>query len=158
DLREDPGDPALAVGGKWADLLPSIPEGENYLWHTPRGGGLPLFGWRTRYWSFLLKLAKDRASWTIQAQPGSATGPFHWHNRKFAGGERARLKTSPDSPAFDRGRRALQKMLGNPVPSLVAGVLARETRRQLLDAPRRRAKLDFLPPRRKTIPPPGHPA
>jgi len=72
----------LKVGGKWGDLLPSIPEGENYLWHTDRKGGLHLFGWRTRYWSFLLKLAKAQPSWTIQAQPGSAIGPFHWKNTK----------------------------------------------------------------------------
>src|SRR5690606_31433083 len=55
----------LRLRGKWADLVPSIPEGENYLWHTDRKGGLPLFGWRTRYWSFLLKLSKDKPSWTI---------------------------------------------------------------------------------------------
>jgi DNA (cytosine-5)-methyltransferase 1 len=67
----------LKVRGRWADLLPSIPEGENYLWHTDRKGGLSLFGWRTRYWSFLLKLAKNRPSWTIQAQAGPAIGPFH---------------------------------------------------------------------------------
>ncbi|MGH1558000.1 DNA cytosine methyltransferase [Caulobacter segnis] len=72
DLPAEPNEPGLQMGGRWADLLPSIPEGENYLWHTPRGGGLPLFGWRTRYWSFLLKLAKNRPSWTLQAQPGSA--------------------------------------------------------------------------------------
>ena len=32
--------------GKWANLLPSIPEGQNYLWHTERGGGKNLFGYR----------------------------------------------------------------------------------------------------------------
>jgi len=58
DLDADPTDETLVVGGKWGALLPSIPEGQNYLWHTPRGEGKPLFGWRTRYWSFLLKLAK----------------------------------------------------------------------------------------------------
>ena len=72
-----PKDEDLNVRGKWVGLLPSIPEGKNYLWHTSRGGGLPLFGWRTRYWTFLLKLAKNRPSWTIQAQPGPAVGPFH---------------------------------------------------------------------------------
>jgi DNA (cytosine-5)-methyltransferase 1 len=51
-------EPSLKIGGKWGDLLPSIPEGEYYLWHTDRRRGEPLFGWRTRYWSFLLKLAK----------------------------------------------------------------------------------------------------
>jgi DNA (cytosine-5)-methyltransferase 1 len=67
DIEPDPGED-LAVRGKWGDLLASIPEGHNYLWHTDRGGGKPLFG-RRRYWSFLLKLAKSRPSWTIQAQP-----------------------------------------------------------------------------------------
>ena len=80
---------ALKPGGKWAELLPSIPEGENYLWHTERKGGLPLFGWRTRYWSFLLKLSKRLPSWTVQAQPRAAIGPFHWdveswHSMSFA--------------------------------------------------------------------------
>ena len=77
-------DEDLAVRGKWADLLPSIPEGSNYLHHTDRGEGMPLFGWRRRYWTFLLKLAKNRPSWTIQAQPGPAVGPFHWSNRRLS--------------------------------------------------------------------------
>ena len=135
DLPENPNDPLLKMGGKWADLLPSIPEGENYLWHTPRGGGRPLFGWRTRYWSFLLKLAKDRPSWTIQAQPGSATGPFHWRNRKLSAQEMARLQTFPSDLTFDCSRGEAQRMLGNAVPSLVAEVLAREIRKQLLGKP-----------------------
>ena len=41
----------LTPTGRWARLLPSIPEGKNYLFHTDRGEGLPLFGWRRRYWS-----------------------------------------------------------------------------------------------------------
>jgi DNA (cytosine-5)-methyltransferase 1 len=84
----------LNPAGRWAGLLPSIPEGRNYLWHTPRNedlGGQPLFGWRTKYWSFLLKLAKARPSWTIQAVPGPATGPFHWKSRLLAIEELARL-------------------------------------------------------------------
>ena len=66
--------PELNPTGRWAALLPSIPEGHNYLWHTPRNhqkDSEPLFGWRTRYWSFLLKLAKNQPSWTIQAEPWS---------------------------------------------------------------------------------------
>ncbi|WP_295559199.1 DNA cytosine methyltransferase [uncultured Hyphomicrobium sp.] len=152
DLPEDPNDPALKTTGKWADLLPSIPEGQNYLWHTPRGNGRPLFGWRTRYWSFLLKLAKDRPSWTLQAQPGPATGPFHWRNRKLSAQEMCRLQTFPDGLSFDCARAEIQKMLGNAVPSLVAEVLAREIRTQLLDTPIRTKKLKLLPPRRKTTP------
>jgi DNA (cytosine-5)-methyltransferase 1 len=100
-LEEMPG---LKIGGKWGDLLPSIPEGENYLWHTNRGGGQPLFGWRTRYWSFLLKLSKRLPSWTIQAQPGAAIGPFHWNNRRLTFQELCRLQTFPDGLSLVCGR------------------------------------------------------
>jgi DNA (cytosine-5)-methyltransferase 1 len=146
-------EPNLKIAGKWADLLPSIPEGENYLWHTDRKGGKPLFGWRTRYWSFLLKLAKRLPAWTIQSQPGAAIGPFHWHNRRLTFQELCRLQTFPDGLKLDCGRTEMQRMLGNAVPSLMAEVLAREIRHQLLDAPIHEP-LRLLPPRRKHIPPP----
>ena len=82
--------------GSWAELLPSIPEGGNYLHLTARGGGPELFGWRSRYWSFLLKLARDRPSWTLPASPGPYTGPFHWDNRPLTVRERLRLQGFPD--------------------------------------------------------------
>ena len=74
----------LLPRGRYGRLLPSVPEGSNYLWHTPRGGGEPLFGWRTRYWTFLLKLSKSKPSWTIAAQPGPGCGPFHWRSRMLS--------------------------------------------------------------------------
>jgi DNA (cytosine-5)-methyltransferase 1 len=154
DLPDRLNDSALKMGGKWADLLPSIPEGDNYLWHTARGGGMPLFGWRTRYWSFLLKLAKNRPSWTVQAQPGPATGPFHWTNRRLSSQELCRLQTFPDGLQFDCGRNDAQRMLGNAVPSLVAELIAREIRRQLLGRPLKETKLKLLPPRHEPVPPP----
>jgi DNA (cytosine-5)-methyltransferase 1 len=122
----------LALRGKWADLLPSIPEGQNYLWHTERGGGEPLFGWRRRYWSFLLKLAKHLPSWTIQAQPGPATGPFHWTNRRLSVREMARLQTFPKDITLSGRYTDVQRQLGNAVPSLLGEVLAREIGSQLL--------------------------
>jgi DNA (cytosine-5)-methyltransferase 1 len=152
DLPEWPNEASLEVGGKWGDLLPTIPEGQNYLWHTNRGGGLRLFGWRTRYWSFLLKLAKNQPSWTIQAQPGSAIGPFHWLNRKLSSREMCRLQTFPDSVVFDCGRTDLQKMLGNAVPSLLGEVLAREIRRQLLGDVSPSGELRLIPPLRLPFP------
>jgi len=136
----------LEVRGKWARLLPSIPEGQNYLWHTDRGGGMPLFGWRRRYWTFLLKLAKRRPSWTIQAQPGPAVGPFHWKNRRLSTRELCRLQTFPDNVAVAGGRTSIQRQLGNAVPSLLAEVLARGIRTQLLALPRARGPLKLLPP------------
>lgn len=144
----------LKPGGKWGDLLASIPEGENYLWHTNRSGGVPLFGWRTRYWCFLLKLSKRLPSWTVQAQPGSAIGPFHWENRRLNFAELCRLQTFPDGLSIDCGRTEMQRMLGNAVPSLVAEVLAREIRTQLLDMPAQGA-LSLLPPKRTDVPPPA---
>ncbi len=153
DLSSPSKSEALEMTGKWADLLPSIPEGENYLWHTPRGGGMPLFGWRTRYWSFLLKLAKNQPSWTIQAQPGSAIGPFHWSNRRLSAAELCRLQTFPDELRFECGRTDIQKLVGNAVPSLLAEVLAREIRAQLLDAPLD-SPLVLLPPDRGAPPSP----
>lgn len=154
DLQPDPDEPSLAVGGKWGDLLPSIPEGQNYLWHTNRGGGIQLFGWRTRYWSFLLKLAKNQPSWTIQAQPGSAIGPFHWRNRKLTIREMCRLQTFPDDLVFEHGRTDVQRMLGNAVPSALAEVLAREIRKQLLGMKKDLGPLHLIPPVRRPIPHP----
>ena len=129
---EDDDDPGLAPRGKWAALLPSIPEGENYLWHTGRGGGVEIFGWRRRYWSFLLKLAKSRPSWTIQAQPGPAVGPFHWKSRRLSARELCRLQTFPDDYHINGGISAAQRQLGNAVPAALAEVVARAMRRQLL--------------------------
>jgi len=156
DLPADPNDQSLDMGGYWAELLPSIPEGQNYLWHTHRGGGKPLFGWRTRYWSFLLKLAKNRPSWTIQAQPGSSIGPFHWRNRRLSAREMCRLQTFPDDLIFDCGRGDLQRMLGNAVPSLVTEVLAIAMRRQLFGDRKRKFALKLLPPKRVNLPSPEH--
>lgn len=151
DLDVDEADPALQVRGKWGALLPSIPEGQNYLFHTARGDGKEIFGWRRRYWAFLLKLAKDRPSWTIQAQPGTSTGPFHWKNRRLSAREMARLQTFPESLHFDCTHRAAQRLLGNAVPSLLAEILAKEIRRQILDISAS-PQLELLP-RRKGPPP-----
>lgn len=131
---EPEGNPELSVRGKWADLLPTIPEGENYLWHTDRGNGLPLFGWRRRFWTFLLKLAKDRPSWTLQAQPGPAVGPFHWSNRRLSPRELCRLQTFPEGYRVSGNLASAQRQLGNAVPSALAEVLALAIRRQLLGA------------------------
>jgi DNA (cytosine-5)-methyltransferase 1 len=152
DVRPEPLED-LEVRGKWAKLLPSIPEGQNYLWHTDRGGGTPLFGWRRRYWSFLLKLAKDRPSWTIQAQPGPAIGPFHWASRRLSMRELCRIQTFPDDVTVLGSRIAIQRQVGNAVPSLLAEVLGREIRRQLLKAPLN-TKPKLLPARRNDRPPP----
>jgi DNA (cytosine-5)-methyltransferase 1 len=151
-LKPDPSED-LRLTGKWAELLPSIPEGQNYLWHTDRGDGEPLFGWRRRYWSFLLKLAKNQPSWTIQAQPGPASGPFHWENRRLSWKELCRLQTFPEDVIITGNRFDIQKQVGNAVPSLLAEVLGRAIRTQLLGLPRLREPLKLLPAARAPVPP-----
>ncbi len=142
----------LSVKGKWAELLPSIPEGQNYLYHTDRGDGKPLFGWRRRYWNFLLKLSKDKPSWTLTAQPGPSTGPFHWDSRHLAMEELAALQTFPSNYVVLGSRIDVQKQIGNAVPSALAEIVALKMRSRFFDElefesssatliPRKRAEL-----------------
>ena len=148
----------LEPTGRWASLLPSIPEGENYLFHTERGDGAPLFGWRRRYWSFLLKLAKGRPSWTIPAEPGPATGPFHWENRRLSTRELSRLQTIPDDVEVVGSYRSAHRQLGNAVPSLLAEVVGRAIGEQFLDQPASQHEPELLPVDRGSTPPPERPA
>jgi DNA (cytosine-5)-methyltransferase 1 len=151
DVNPDTGE-NLRVGGKWGKLLPSIPEGENYLWHTDRKGGMPLFGWRTRFWCFLLKLAKNKPSWTIQAQPGSAIGPFHWDNRKLSWREQAALQTFPSDFRINSPRAEIQRQIGNAVPSLLAEILGRSLMEQV-SGERTKESLNLSIRRNADIPP-----
>lgn len=125
DLPDEP-EAGEEVGGLYGHLLPEIPPGENYLHFTKeRGHKKPLFKWRSRYWTFLLKLDPDRPSSTIQAQPGPYIGPFHWNNRRLRIAELKRLQTFPDEYRFHGNRRAVQVQIGNAVPPLLAERVAR---------------------------------
>lgn len=137
--------------GKWADLLPSIPEGWNYLWHTDHGDGQPLFGYRTRFWSFLLKLAKSEPAWTLPAQPAQNAGPFHWDNRPLSAREMLRLQSFPASWRL-RGSHAHQvRQAGNATPPLLAEVIGRSIGEQVFDLQyRSRPKLTIA--RRRQVP------
>ena len=137
--------------GAWADLLPSIPEGQNYLWHTDRGGGRPLFGYRRRFWSFLLKLSKHQPSWTLPAQPGPSTGPFHWENRPLAVREMLRIQSFPSTWKVEGNYRQQVRQVGNATPPLLAEVLGRAIVQQMRgegeDSP-----LRFRIPRKRSVP------
>jgi DNA (cytosine-5)-methyltransferase 1 len=118
-------EPEEVVGGRWGHLLPEIPPGDNYLFFTAkRGHPDPIFKWRSRYWSFLLKLDPDRPAPTIQAQPGPNVGPFHWENRRLRVPELRRLFTIPDDYAFAGKRMSIQAQVGNCVPPLLAKQVA----------------------------------
>lgn len=119
-------EPEELVEGKYGELAAEVPAGFNYLWHTSRYGGRDEFKWRSRYWTFLLRLAPDKPSSTLQAQPGPYVGPFHWENLRNGDGElRARrlrvpellrLMTFPDDFRLVGTRVDIQRQLGNGVP------------------------------------------
>jgi DNA (cytosine-5)-methyltransferase 1 len=123
--RRDLAEPEEVVGGKYGHLLPKIPPGDNYLFFTAkRGHPNPQFGWRKRYWSFLLKLDPGQPSPTIQASPGPYVGPFHWNDRRLRLMELKRLQTFPDEFVIVGNRRSAQRQLGNAVPPLLARRIA----------------------------------
>jgi DNA (cytosine-5)-methyltransferase 1 len=147
----------------WNELLPSIPEGGNYLHLTARGGGPELFGWRSRYWSFLLKLARDRSSWTLPASPGPYTGPFHWDNRPLTVDERMRLQGFPHDWELCGSQGSQVKMSGNATPPPLGEVIGREIVRQLkIGSADARSEILCCPPvlraaRRSDCPPASDP-
>jgi DNA (cytosine-5)-methyltransferase 1 len=135
-------EPEEMVGGKYGHLLAAIPPGGNYLFYTAHEGhSHPLFDWRSRYWTFLLKLDPDRPAPTIQGQPGPYVGPFHWENRRLRVPELKRLQGFPDSYQFTGSRRAIQLQIGNSVPPPLGYVVADHMRRQILGELRRPEEL-----------------
>lgn len=118
-------EPEETLRGQYRELLPEVPPGDNYLYFTAeRGHPAPRFNWRSRYWSFLLKLDPDRPSPTIQAQPGPNVGPFHWDNRRLRVPELKRLFTFPDDFEFVGRRASVQAQVGNSVPPALAAAVA----------------------------------
>jgi DNA (cytosine-5)-methyltransferase 1 len=125
-------EPGEEVNGKWGHLLPAIPAGGNYLHYTEElGHPEPLFKWRSRYWTFLLKLDPERPSPTLQGQPGPYVGPFHWDNRRLRLPELKRLHGFPDGYHLEGTRRDAQLQVGNAVPPLLAEVVSAAIRDQL---------------------------
>lgn len=154
-----PLDDPPVTRGKWAGLLPTIPEGENYLWHTSRGGGEQLFGYRTRYWSFLLKLAKDQPSWTLPAHPGPSTGPFHWDNRPLSIQELLRLQSFPSDWVVEGSTRIDQvRQIGNATPPLLAEAIGRSVIAHLRGAQPDTTPLSLAIDPKRPVPPPAPPA
>jgi DNA (cytosine-5)-methyltransferase 1 len=129
------------VDGQYGELAAEIPPGQNYLWHTSRYGGRDHFEWRSRYWTFLLRLDPDRPSTTLQAQPGPYVGPFHWENIITPSGEKRarrlrvpeilRLMSFPDDFLVPAKRADVQRQLGNAVPLELGKAVARALLTQL---------------------------
>jgi DNA (cytosine-5)-methyltransferase 1 len=131
-LEQNPPEPEETIAGTYAKELNEVPPGDNYLFLTEkRGHPHPRFKWRSRYWSFLLKLHPDRPSPTIQGQPGPWVGPFHWEGRRLRVAELKRLMTFPDDYVVCGNRRDQQLQLGNAVPPLLGQRVAEQIAAEL---------------------------
>ena len=94
DIRP-PADEELDVRGRWAGLLPSIPEGHNYLWHTDRMGGMPLF----RLAPPLLELSTEASEATpVMDDSGSARTRGRSFSLEEPAAEHASALPDPDVP------------------------------------------------------------
>lgn len=114
-------------GSKDYELLVQVPPGDNYLYFTEkRGCPNPIFKWKSRYWTFLLKLSPNRPSWTIQASFSNNQGPFHWRNRFLRIEEIKRLQTFDDDYQLVGDFKEQWRQIGNAVPSKLAYVFAKE--------------------------------
>jgi DNA (cytosine-5)-methyltransferase 1 len=132
DTEDNADDSGHFAGGKHHELLRQIPPGDNYLYFTAkRGHPHPVFTWRSRYWSFLLKLSPDMPSWTIQARRSNNMGPFHWRNRILRIEEIKRLQTFPDDWWLAGTLERQWRQVGNAVPPLLAERLGIAIRDQL---------------------------
>lgn len=127
-----PEDKDNQAGSKHKELLKKVPPGDNYLFFTKkRGHPNPEFEWRSRYWSFLLKLSPDLPSWTIQASFSNNQGPFHWENRYLRIAEIKRIQSFPDDYEFSGNFKDQWRQIGNAVPPLIAKILAKEIKKYL---------------------------
>jgi DNA (cytosine-5)-methyltransferase 1 len=114
-------EPEEVVAGRWANHLKTVPPGWNYKAHTAWGGHRhPTFETETRFWNFLLKLHPEMPSWTIAANPGPWTGPFHWDSRRLRTPELAALQGFPPGYHFEGNRRERVRQIGNAVPPPLA--------------------------------------
>jgi len=140
-----PEDEKMEAGSKHKDLLKLVPPGDNYLFFTKeRGHPNPEFIWRSRYWSFLLKLSPDRPSWTIQASHSNNMGPFHWKNRFLRISEIKRIQTFPDNYELTGTFKDQWRQVGNAVPARLAEVFANQIKQCLNNSPEPVAQLDML--------------
>ncbi|MBL63434.1 MAG: cytosine methyltransferase [Opitutae bacterium] len=121
DTEENASDLGHKAGGRHHHLLEKVPPGDNYLFFTEkRGHPNPEFVWRSRYWSFLLKLSPAKPSWTIQARRSNNMGPFHWRNRILRIEEVKRLQTFPDEYKLTGNIDSQWRQVGNAVPPKLA--------------------------------------
>jgi len=117
ELASSSAEPDELIGGEYGKLLRSVPPGGNYLHFTERYGcDPPLFKYRGRYWSFLLKIDPKQPAPTLPAQRVTYNGPFHWESRHLRVREIARLQGFPDTYPVVATLPVARRHLGNAVP------------------------------------------
>ncbi len=134
-------DANVTIGGKYGHLINDIPPGMNYLYYTKRyNPKKALFKDRSKFWTFLLKLDPEQPSTTIQAQPWSSVGPFHWRNRRLTLNEIKRLQGIPDSYIISgvkgNGNERCSPawiQVGNAVPPKLGEVVGKQAALHLLN-------------------------
>lgn len=131
-------------GGKYSELLPLVPPGENYLHFTAkRGYPEPIFAYRSRFSDFLYKANPDYPVKTLIASPGKYTGPLHWDNRYLSVSEYKRIQGFPDEHIF-YGDRAVQiRQIGNSVCPQIAYYMALAIREQIFGVD---SSIEYLQP------------
>lgn len=130
-IEKDYGGYKNAIGSKYGPLLREIPKGANYQHFSDRKYDpeeqeyvarsdseldKKHFDWRSRHWNYLLKTDPGRPCWTIQADPGSTVGPFHWRGRKLSLLEQMALMDLPLDYYIAGPPNAIQTQIGNAVP------------------------------------------
>jgi len=153
EMIEDNGGYQNAIGSKYGPLLKDIPAGANYQHFSERKydpeqeeyverdeseRAEKRFDWRSRHWNYLLKMDQDRPSWTIQADPGTTVGPFHWRVRKLSLLEQMKLMDLPLKYYIAGTPGKVQKQIGNAVPPGLAAAVGRELATSLDLTPRPR--------------------
>lgn len=134
-------DAKTEIGGKYGHLINDIPPGMNYIYYTrefnPKNA---FFKDRSKFWTFLLKLDPEQLSTTIQAQPWSSVGPFHWRNRRLTLNEIKRLQGAPDNYIVSGARgngneygSPAWMQIGNAVPPKLGEVVSRQVAKYLLN-------------------------
>ena len=133
-IDDEDKEPLYLREGKYADLLPLVPEGGNYLHFTAkRGYPTPIFAYRSRFSDFLYKANPSTPIKTLIARPGKYTGPFHWDNRRFTIKEYMRLQGFPDEYQFHGTRDEVIKQIGNSVSPKLAYQMALAIAKQVFN-------------------------
>lgn len=136
----------LFDGGRYAELLPLVPPGGNYLHFTAkRGYPEPVFAYRSRFSDFLYKANPDTPTKTLIASPGKYTGPLHWDNRYLTVAEYKRIQGFPDEHVLFGDRTAQIRQIGNSVCPKIAYYMALAIRDQIFGM-KSKVQLDYLQP------------